>query len=179
MVKSSWRDAQRCEHQEQCQGTLPRGPQDDGCETILSKTICTAEIKILDLGAFSASPLPSDRLEMFWLVRLVCLQGDVQMSVLINVTLAVHFGKIVTLKLVLWAWLLCAHYWGSCVDRIWFLSQAAWGPNSQLPKVIVFWGDSERAASTLNPKISGPTNSLWDNFFHNFTWARLFRIVKI
>lgn len=96
----------------QGQGTLPAGLQYNGCEAILSKAICTAEMKTLDLVASVASPLPSDRLETFWFVRQVCLQGEGQMSILVDVTIVGHFGKMLMLKLVLWAWLLCAHYWG-------------------------------------------------------------------
>lgn len=63
-------------------------------------------MKIPDLVTFLTSSLPSDHLEIIRFLRQVCLHGDVQMSFLVNVTVVVHFGKIVILKVVVRAWLL-------------------------------------------------------------------------
>ena len=59
-----------------------------------------AEIKNTKLRTFLASLWASDHLEMFGFLKQVCLQDDVQMSLLVDVITVVHFGK-VNFKLVL------------------------------------------------------------------------------
>ena len=59
-----------------------------------------AEIKNTKLRTFLASLLASDHLEMFRFLKQVYLQGDVLMSILVDMTTVVHFGK-VNFKLVL------------------------------------------------------------------------------
>ena len=59
-----------------------------------------AEIKNTKLRTFLASLLASDHLEMFRFLKQVYLQDDVLMSILVDMTTIVHFGK-VNFKLVL------------------------------------------------------------------------------
>ena len=59
-----------------------------------------AEIKNTKLRTFLASSLASDHLEMFRFLKQVYLKVDVLMSILVDMTTVVHFGK-VNFKLVL------------------------------------------------------------------------------